>query len=353
MSFGGLYQAAGHTIARADLKRERYVLGVDGGATKTVALIGTEHGRILGRGQSGSSNYHNVGAKAACNAIRDAVKEAKKKARIGTSRLQVAIVALAAADSPRDKATLLRFLRRTRIAREIAVIHDTVAALQAATDGRPGLIVISGTGCVAAGINRVGLYARAGGWGYLIDDEGSAYDIGKKALKSAFRTLDGRAPSNRLAPILKRKLRVGDLEDALNPIYSNGLGVDGIAALTPLVSRLAPRDKVCRDILTGAGESLGELACVVAKKLGMTRDAFPIVLVGGTFKAGKYLLRPFLATVRKKCPRASVRILKIEPALGALSLAVAEVHRRPSSGRCGCGFRWMKFRKSRFHFLLR
>jgi N-acetylglucosamine kinase-like BadF-type ATPase len=166
---------------------------------------------------------------------------------------------------------------------------------------------------------------RVGGWGHLIDDEGSAYDIGTKALRSAFRMLDGRAPKTKLASVLKRRFRAKTLEDALSLIYSNKFGVDEIAGLTPLVSKLATSDKVCRGTLKDAGVSLAELACAVAKELKMRRDPLAITLVGGTFKAGRYLLQPFLTRVRKECPRAKIKIMNIEPVLGAFSLAVSEL----------------------------
>jgi N-acetylglucosamine kinase-like BadF-type ATPase len=307
-------------MTRAVMRPLRYVIGVDGGATKTVALIGTENGRILGRGESGSSNYHNIGAMAAGAAIRLAVKRARQQAEI-RSKAQVAVVALAAIDSPRDKATVLRLIKSTRIARTSLVVHDSLAALQAATDGKPGIIVISGTGCVAAGLNEAGQYARAGGWGYLIDDEGSAYDIGAKALRSAFRMLDGRSPKTKLTPALTRRFRVKTLEDALGPIYSGRFGVDAIAGLTPLISKLADSDRVCRSVLNDAGVSLAGLASAVAKRLKMNQDTFSLSLVGGTFKAGRHLLQPFRARIRKECPRAKIEIMKIEPALGAFSFA--------------------------------
>ena len=189
-----------------DLRGYRYVIGIDGGATKTVALIGTENGKILGRGESGSSNYHNIGTTAASAAIKRAVREALRQARIVGSNPDVAIVALAAINSPRDLAIAHRFVRATKIASRTLVVHDSVAALQAATHGKPGIVVISGTGCVAAGINREGNYIRAGGWGYLIDDEGSAYDIGKKALRSAFRMRDGRASEDETGVRLEAKV---------------------------------------------------------------------------------------------------------------------------------------------------
>jgi N-acetylglucosamine kinase-like BadF-type ATPase len=316
------------SIGRAVLRASRYVVGVDGGATKTVALIGTEDGKILGHGRSGSSNYHNVGSAAAGRAIREAITKAKRQAGIGTSRVEVAAVALAGVDSSRDRASALRILRKIKVARRSLLIHDSLAALRAATHGGPGIIVISGTGSAAAGINRAGDYVRAGGWGYLVDDEGSGYDIGMKALRSAIRMTNGRAPKTKLTAILKRRFRVKRLEDAFSKIYSGKLGVDGIAALSRLVSASAATDKVSREILNKAGVSLAELACAVAKRLRMTRDAFPIVLVGGTYKSGKHLLQPLKARVREECPRAQVKIMKIEPALGAFSTAVSELERR-------------------------
>ena len=314
------------------LKAYRYVIGVDGGATKTVALIGSENGKILGRGESGPSNYHNIGTGAASIAVREAVRQAKKRAGVRGSA-EVAVVALAAVDSERDRATVLRSIRAIKIARTNLVVHDSVAALHAATHGSPGVIVISGTGCVVAGLNRAGRYVRAGGWGYLIDDEGSAYNIGVQALRSAFRMLDGRAPKTKLGPVLKRRFRVKTLEDALSQIYSDGLGVDGVADLTPLVSKLASTDKGSREILDKAGVSLAELAYVVAKGLGIAHDAFPVFLVGGTFKAGRYLLQPF-ARIRRDCPHAKVEIMKTEPVLGALSLAVSELLTHTNRARC-------------------
>ena len=301
---------------------QRYVLGVDGGGTKTVALIATVDGRVLGRGESGSSNYHNIGSRAAVKSIKRAVSEAKKNANLGRRKPEIAVVALAAINSPSDKRVTDRFVGDAKIARRSIVIHDTVAALQAATRGRPGIIVISGTGCVAAGINKAGEYAKVGGWGYVVDDEGSAYDIGRKAFTRAFRAIDGRSSRTRLVSILARRFRVKSLEDTQKRIYSNGLSVEEIARLSPLVSQAAVRDIACREILADAGIKLGELACTVARRLKMTRERLTVSAVGGNFKSGRYLLQPFEARIKKECPRARITILKAEPVQGALALAL-------------------------------
>lgn len=307
---------------------QSYVVGVDGGASKTVALIGAGNGRIMGRGESGSSNYHNIGAHAAVRSIKRAVYEAMKHAGLTRKKLEIAVVALAAINSPKDQVEARRFVRNAKIARISFVVHDSVAALYAATRGRPGIIVISGTGCVAAGINKAGKYASAGGWGYLVDDEGSAYDVGRKALNRAFRAIDGRAPPTKLVSILKHKFQVSVLENAQKRIYSNGLSVEEIARLAPLVSKAAARDQASREILNNAGVKLAELACAVARQLKTTKDSVPIAVVGGNFRSGRPLLRPFEARIKRECPRARIVKLKIEPAQGALALAEFELRRR-------------------------
>lgn len=300
---------------------ETYVVGVDGGATKTVALIGTRT-RILGRGESGSSNYHNVGTDAAGKAIEAAVANAKKQARLRSRRrVKIAVVALAAIDSAEGVRIARGFVRRANLARKAFVVHDSVSALYAATRGKTGIIVNSGTGSFAAGINRAGDYVRVGGWGYLIDDTGSAFDIGMKAITLGFRMADGRTPRTRLMILLKNRLGVRRFDEILDMIYSNRIGVEEIAKLARSVSKAAGKDKVCRQILREVGVSLAELACTAARRLKLTNASFPLAMVGGGFRSGRYFMEPFASRVRDECPRARLVRLEDEPARGAYLIA--------------------------------
>ena len=304
-----------------------YVVGVDGGASKTVALVGTADGKILGRGSADSSNYHNVGSSAASEAIRTAVLQAKQNAGLHATRLGTAIVALAAIDSANDAKEATRFVRQKQLAKSSFAIHDSVAALYAATRGDPGIIVNSGTGCFAAGTSRARRYVRVGGWGNLIDDKGSAYDIGMKAITLGFRMVDGRTPRTNLMSLVKRGLGVKMFDEIQDLVYVQRIGVDKIARLAPLVSRAAIRDKVCQNILKDAGLSLAELVCTAARELQLTRKQFVIYTTGGGFKAGRYLLNPFTSEVKKVCPQARIKGLETEPAKGAFWLA-GEISRR-------------------------
>jgi N-acetylglucosamine kinase-like BadF-type ATPase len=303
-------------------RRNRYVIGIDGGASKTIAILGAADGKVLGRGQGGSSNYQNVGSARVIRSIRRAVRGARQQAAIGRRKAEIAVVALAGVDSPKDELAAKRFVRKTKIARRTFVVHDSIAYLQSAFGNRPGIMVESGTGCVAAGVNSTGRYVRVGGWGALFDDHGSGYDIGRRALNAAFRAADGRGPRTKLVPAIKRKFRLKNLEDLVYIIYSTGLTVDETAGLAHLVSKAAPSDEVSRNILQSAGTTLGELACVVAKRLNMNRNHLKVATVGGVFNAGKYLTRTFKKRVKQECPLAEIVKPRIEPAFGAFSLAL-------------------------------
>ncbi len=302
---------------------ERYVIGIDGGASKTVGILGDSSGKIIAKGTIGPSNFHNIGIAAAQEAITSIVSQVQRKAHLSERKLDFATVALAGVDSSRDKRVAERFVGEAKIARRSMVVHDSLAALEAAFPGGPGIIVISGTGCVAAGMNEEGAYFRAGGWGYLVDDEGSAYDIGRKGLRAAFRAIDGRSSPTKLVSIFKHRFRVRELGDALNKIYSDGLTVEEVGRLALLVSDALP-DGACKQILNDAGISLAELACCVASKLNMGGRQVKVAIFGGTFKSGKYLLNSFKKRIRREYPLAEITQPRIEPALGAFWLAVSQ-----------------------------
>ena len=301
----------------------RYVVGVDGGASKTVALVGTADGKILGRAEAGSSNHHNVGSVAASEAIREAVVKAKRRAGLRGAKLEIAVVALAAIDSSKDSKVANRFVRQVKLAKKSFAIHDSVAALYTATRGKPGIIVNSGTGCFAAGTSAARRYARVGGWGNLIDDRGSAFDIGMRAITMGFRMMDGRTPRTKLVSVLKRGLHVKKFDEIQDLVYVKRIGVHEIARLAPLISKAARGDKACRDILKEAGLSLAELVCTAARELQLTRKRFKIYTTGGGFKAGPYLLNPFTSEIKKQCPQAEITRLEIEPVKGSFWLAGA------------------------------
>lgn len=299
--------------------------GIDGGATKTVAVIGTPQGILLRSAQSSSSNYHNVGIRKAAWSIRDAVQKACKPEGVPIKSIDIAVMGLAAMDSPTDFVAGRRVAGIAGVGKRQIVRHDSVIALYAATLGRPGIVVNAGTGSFAAGIDRRGRVIRAGGWGNVVDDEGSAYDIGKLAIRAALRSIDGREKETILTRLLKREFRLRELEDIVYEIYSRPMTVDELSAVSGLVAKAAVSgDRVARGIFEYEGRVLANLVAAIARRLGMTESKPDIYCIGGVFKAGNILLGPFRKELRRSIPRFIIRQPGFEPVVGAFILALRE-----------------------------
>ncbi|HET9221200.1 MAG TPA: BadF/BadG/BcrA/BcrD ATPase family protein, partial [Roseiflexaceae bacterium] len=153
------------------------LLGVDGGGSGTRALLADRSGAILGAGAAGPSNHQAIGLEAAAQAIQSAIDMAFRDARVERSRPVAAIcLGLAGAGRPEDRLRFEAWATRQNIARRCAVASDAELVLTAGTPDGWGVALICGTGSIAWGRAPDGRSARAGGWGYLLGDEGSGYD---------------------------------------------------------------------------------------------------------------------------------------------------------------------------------
>ena len=304
-----------------------YVAGVDGGATKTVCIIADGEGKVLGRGVSGPSNYHNASVSAVKKALLESIKTAASNAKLGRLRSKVACFGMAGLDSPYDRKIISKFIREEiKFSEKITVVHDSLIALYGATGGEPGLIVLAGTGSVAAGLSRRGEVKRVGGWGNIVGDEGSAYEIGREALRAFLHSYDGREIKTLLTEKIMRMLKLHVEEDLVQRVYVEKMNVSDIAAVAPLVAEAADEgDAVAKRILAEAGRELASYAIAMAKALGMENEDVEVYTTGGVFKAGSHVLKPFEEEVKKILPRASFASPKFEPAMGAVFLALREL----------------------------
>jgi N-acetylglucosamine kinase len=200
-----------------------------------------------------------------------------------------------------------------------------VIAVYAATLGKPGIVVNAGTGSFAAGIGPKGETIRAGGWGNIVDDEGSAYDIGKLGIRAALRTHDGREPRTAIRKLLMSGMRLRNLEDVIYDIYEKPMTVDEISAISRLVARAADGgDKIARGIFAYEGRVLANLVSAIAKRLKITSERPDIYCVGGVFRSGTILLKPFKRELRKSVPAFTLRRPRFDPVIGAFVLAMKQ-----------------------------
>jgi N-acetylglucosamine kinase-like BadF-type ATPase len=204
------------------------------------------------------------------------------------------------------------------------VVNDALVALEAGAPDQPGVVIVAGTGSIAYGRNRSARAARAGGWGYLIGDEGGGFWIGRAALSSVVRQFDGRGPATRLTDLVLSHMGLASPTELIHEIYYRDLHRRAIAALAALVNQAAAEgDAVAAQILARAGTELAAAASSVIARLGMRGDAFPTVLAGGIFRGVPSLARDVEARLSEIAPRSIVRSLQLEPAFGAVRLALA------------------------------
>ena len=312
----------GQAIDFQKAPREPHFLGVDGGGTKTLAILTDARLRVIGKGLSGPSNPHRVGWKEAVANIRTAVMQALQDAGLHLSDVSAAGLGIAGVSHPIHYHTMRDALDRALGLEHMELVTDAKAALAGALDGKPGVIVIAGTGSIALGMNAAGEEARSGGYGPTFSDEGSGYDISRRALKAIAASFDGRSPQTLLTERITRELGVTSAADLPSVIYSNDARPPKIASLAKLVAAAAREgDPVARQILAEAGAELGALAVAVIQRLGLQDQAFGVAYVGSVFNSGGDLFEPFRRAILQAAPRAEIREPLYPPTIGAVKLA--------------------------------
>lgn len=302
--------------------RETFFLGIDGGGTKTQAIITNANFTIIGEGKSGASNPHRVGCKEAVANIVSATNKALQDAGLQLTDLTAACAGIAGTSHPIHYHIMKDALDRSLGLEKLELVTDARAALMGALDGRDGVIVIAGTGSIALGLNDVGEDARSGGWGPTFSDEGSGYDIARQALKAVAASFDGRSTETLLTKMICQELRIEKPSDLPSVIYREDAKPTQIASLAKLVSQAAEQgDEVAQEILEHAGQELGQLAVAVIERLAMQQQSFRVACVGSVFNSGDFVLASFRRAVLRVAPKAEIGSPIYPPTIGAVKLA--------------------------------
>jgi N-acetylglucosamine kinase-like BadF-type ATPase len=300
----------------------RYVLGLDGGGTKTVAVLVEDTGKILARAQGESSNFQVIGGEKLGQVIRDLATESLLQAGLQEGALHHLYAGLAGAGRPADREAIHRVITEQKVAAAVTVDTDASAALAGAFAGGPGIIVISGTGAICFGKSSANVVYRCGGWGYLLGDEGSGYYIGQQAIIAALKDLDGRGQTTSLRRVIESKYDLASIDLIISQIYSGKIDRTEIAGLTPAVfAEYEKGDQVSRNIIEMAGLEIGKIVAAVSGKMGLQGQAAEVALIGSVFKQ-RHILVPFMEkealNVVKKVDFIDPRF---EPAIGSAVLA--------------------------------
>lgn len=296
------------------------VLGIDAGGTRTVCQLADERGEVLVEARGSGANLQAAGELEVEKVLHEVIEEA-----LGESPVRPAAICLgmAGVDRPRDAETVRGILARIGHRARVLVVNDALIALEAGIPDAPGIVVIAGTGSIAYGRNAQGQAARAGGWGYVLGDEGSGYWLGRQALRAVVRAADGRGRPTGLTARILAHYQVSRPQELVREIYYGGSKPSAIAALARQVHAAAEdNDPVAQHIIDNGASELAGAAVSVAERLGLTSD-LTVVLSGGTLRGVERLRSGVTDHLTSRLPGVTVRVLEVEPALGAARLAHA------------------------------
>ncbi|MBE3575293.1 MAG: hypothetical protein IMW99_07590 [Firmicutes bacterium] len=343
---------AGAAGTASDKVGSGLIAGVDGGGTHTRAWLATADGQIVGRGEAGPANITaggpDTGLEAVCTALERAAADAQGRdtwSRDALSRpasgrvplgrdtgggadlrgLRALTVGLAGADRPGVHGEVLAGLQRRFPGAHVTLTHDARIALAAEVGGNPGIVLIAGTGSLCYGVGPGGREARSGGWGYLLGDEGSGFDLGRRVITASLRAQDGRGAPSRMTELFLAQAGLTRADEAVAKVYSGQWSRGAVAAFARIALQAAAEgDDQAQALLEYAAGELALAVHAVVQALQWPRAAVPIPVFGtGGLLAGDNLLwRQLRHKLAGLAPEATLQPARHAPVMGALRLSL-------------------------------
>jgi N-acetylglucosamine kinase-like BadF-type ATPase len=317
----------------------RHVLGIDAGGTRTRCCIADGEGRIVSHAFGGPANRNFVSPEAARSAIEEPLVEVLESPGLSSHsppspHPQIDAAIITGAHLHPDTQALIS----TRTGAKIVEFIDEFEACLAAGLGARGLwepgcggvVIMAGTGSFCKGRNPGGEVAYSGGWGPLIGDEGSGFDIGREVLRAVVGAADGRGSETAMTGLVLTHLNITGLEHLRAAIYSPPIGRREMAGLSACAFEAADSgDPVALEILARSGRSLACLAEPVLQKLFGKDDNFPVILsggiLGGALGGPSEVARVLSTEIEAMCPNADTFRSELQPVVGALIVGLEKI----------------------------
>lgn len=309
-------------------------LGIDGGGSKTELLLADEGGRVLGRMVGPGANLRRTPPAELRALLRESFLALQESAGLGELRPAAVCAGFAGAGQLKARGRGRQALAGLLPSAKVYVAGDMEVALEAAVGPGSGVVLIAGTGSIAYGRNGLNRQVRAGGWGpgNQGGDEGSGYDIVRRALAAVQRARVGQGPATMLTETVQEVFPEPTEETkATNSPESAAR----LAALFPGVLRAARAgDGAAQEILGQAAEALAKLGAEVLRRLDLQGEAARVVTCGGIFAESDEVRTGVEKGIRAVAPQASVQPLRVSPAEGAARMAV-RLWRQEEASRLG------------------
>lgn len=296
------------------------VVGVDAGGTKTTAVLARGE-KTVRTASGGPANPNVVGVDAAADVILGAIREACGGRKPDT--IAAMYVGAAGAGSPEIARELQDIIAAAYPKPIVRVGDDVEIALRGSIPDGPGIVLIAGTGSIALAIDARGTQHRAGGFGYLLGDEGSAAWIGFEAVRLLSRVYDGRARGEETSRLVARHLAAPDRPSLIRAVYGERIDVAEIAALAPSIIAFAGKgNRASKAIVERAAEHLAQLVIDVAAAAQLTESKPSVAFSGGLLREEHLLVTLLRTSIAASIPNATI-LTGGDPVHGAVRLASA------------------------------
>lgn len=303
--------------------RKDYYVGIDGGATKTIACLGDKSGNIVEVVKVGASNYQTTGIEKTKKTLTQAMKLITECQEININQIRCICFGGAGVDSDEGREIITSIFREIGYKNELKVCNDGLIALVGANDGYLGGVVIGGTGSVALGVDNYGKLHKVGGWGHVLDDGGSGYAIARDALSKILRSYDGRGRDTLLWESIKKHLNISSQEEIIDFVYEEFTRKHDIANLAPLVTELYKKDEVATEIIDKAIDDLKTLVFALARNID--KDVFSLGVYGSVIVKNEKVRKQLVKRVHKVYPNINLHLPYKEAYIGALEIATGKV----------------------------
>lgn len=300
-------------------------MGIDGGGTQTRCLVIDDKAAIMGLGVAGPSKPDAVEPEVGQANLHQAINAACQSCG-GPQAIDTAFLGMGGVVSEADEQAVRRLLTGLALRPDISIDidHDIRIALAGGTAGRPGIALIVGTGSSCYGRNAAGEAWRCGGWGYILDDLGSSFYLGQQALTAIVRGYDGRGPQTALTAPIMNALGLHDPNEIMHRIYHPRLDHTGIAALAPIVTKMAESDSVARSIIERGCEALAEMVVGTVRHLHLPDNTL-VIPVGSLATASSLFRENLERALHAVLPEIQIRPPLVPAVAGAAFLALQQV----------------------------
>jgi N-acetylglucosamine kinase-like BadF-type ATPase len=237
----------------------KYLIGIDGGGTKTDCAVADLSGKIIHQTTGKPSNFLVIGVEEAVENIFSLIEENLFQLEGDFSDVKQIVIGVAGAGRKEDSQILeksfLDYAEQQRVHfKNVKVVSDAHIALEGAFPDSIGCILIAGTGSILFGKDESETIHRVGGFGRLIGDEGSGYSIGRKALNAVSKESDGRGEKTLITEIVNEKMKVGHSDLLINKVYKEKLDVASLAKI--VIEAAEEGDPIAEDILDEEADEL-------------------------------------------------------------------------------------------------